>query len=122
MNRLPVRVKEKVFEKVMDIATITNLEKKDRKAYEQSLKRYRDLKNALDASEQKGREEGEMIGLEKGQQIGLEKGQEIGEQKKLRSGIINLYKEDLPISLIAKVMETDEGTVMRILKEEGLVG
>ncbi|WP_209333009.1 PD-(D/E)XK nuclease family transposase, partial [Lunatimonas salinarum] len=117
LERLPGRVKEKIFEKVMDIATLTNLEKKDRRAYEQSLKRYRDLKNALDASEQKGLEKGLEKGREEGEQIGLEK----GKMEVLRSGIINLYKENLPTPLIAKVMEIDEGTVMRILKEEGLV-
>ena len=115
LERMPGRVQEKIFEKVMDIATITNLEKKERRAYEQSLKRYRDLKNALVASEQKG----EQIGLEKGEQIGLEKGEQIGEQKKIRSGIVNLYKENMPLNLIARVMEVSEAEVEKILNEEG---
>lgn len=96
----------------MDIATITNLEKKERRAYEQSLKRYRDLKNALDASEQKG--------LEKGEQIGLEKGEQIGEQKKIRIGIVNLNKENMSLNLIARVMEVSVAEVEKILKEEEL--
>ena len=104
LERLPGRVQEKIFEKVMDIATITNLEKKERRAYEQSLKRYRDLKNALDAREQKG----------------LEKGEQIGEQKKIRVGIVNLYKENMSLNLIARVMEVSVAEVEKILKEEEL--
>ncbi|WP_114752781.1 Rpn family recombination-promoting nuclease/putative transposase [Pleomorphovibrio marinus] len=105
LERVPVRIREKIFEKVMDIATLINLEKKDRKAYEQSLKQYRDLKNALDASKL----EGEKLGIEK------------GEQKKMRSGVINLYKEKIPISVIAKAMELEVTRVEDILRGEGLL-
>jgi hypothetical protein len=113
LERVPVRIREKIFEKVMDIATIVNLEKKDRKAYEQSLKQYRDLKNALDASKL----EGEKLGIEKGERLGIEK----GEQKKMRSGVINLYKEKIPISVIAKAMELEVTRVEDILRGEGLL-
>jgi hypothetical protein len=47
-------IQEKIFSKVMEMAELVNLEKKDRKAYEESLKNYLDLKNALDSSEEKG--------------------------------------------------------------------
>jgi putative protein kinase ArgK-like GTPase of G3E family len=86
----------------MDIATIVNLEKKDR---QQSLKQYRDLKNALDASKLEGRMEDEKLGIEKGK----------------RSGVINLYKEKVPISVIAKAMELEVSRVEGILREEGLL-
>jgi hypothetical protein len=43
LERVPARIRDKIFEKVMDISTIVNLEKKDRKAYEESMKQYQDL-------------------------------------------------------------------------------
>ncbi len=113
LERVPVRIREKIFEKVMDIATLVNLEKKDRKAYEQSLKQYRDLKNALDASKLEGKLEGEKLGLERGEKLGLEKGK--------RSGVINFFNEKVPVPVIAKAMELDESKVEGILREEGLL-
>ena len=110
LERVPARIREKIFEKVMDIATIVNLEKKDR---QQSLKQYRDLKNALDASKLEGRMEGEKLGMEKGEKLGIEKGK--------RSGVVNFYKEKVPISLIAKAMELEVSKVEDILREEGLL-
>jgi hypothetical protein len=96
LERLPSRVKEKIFEKAMDIATLTNLKKKDRRAYEQK-------------GLEKGREERAQIGLEK------------GKMEVLRSGIINLFEKNIPLDLIAEVMEVDVVEVKRILKEEGLI-
>ena len=64
LERLPEVLQEKIFSKVMDIAELVNLDRKDRKAYEESLKNYRDLKNALDSSEEKGFELGKQVGVE----------------------------------------------------------
>ncbi|WP_157972270.1 hypothetical protein [Pleomorphovibrio marinus] len=105
----------------MDIATLVNLEKKDRKAYEQSLKQYRDLKNALDASKLEGKLEGEKLGLERGEKLGIEKGEKLGLEKGKRSGVINFFNEKVPVPVIAKAMELDESKVEGILREEGLL-
>ncbi len=51
MERLPEVIHEKIFAKVMNTAELAILDKKDGKAYGESLKNYRDLKNALDSSE-----------------------------------------------------------------------
>jgi hypothetical protein len=42
----------------MDIESILKLEKTDPKAYKESLKIYRDLKNVLDSSFEQGFEQG----------------------------------------------------------------
>lgn len=57
LEKLPEFLQEKMFSKVMDIATISKLDKKERVACEESLKQYRDLKNVLDSSFEKGRVE-----------------------------------------------------------------
>ncbi len=48
----------------MDLAELGNLEKKDLKALEECLENYRDLKNALDSSEEKGIEKGKLLANE----------------------------------------------------------
>jgi predicted transposase YdaD len=87
----------------MEMAELVNLEKKDRKAYEESLKNYRDLKNALDASE--------AMGIEKGKQIGIE------ETKVL--DIIGFYKEGASLEMISRAMQMDIEKVKEILKDIG---
>lgn len=100
LERLPDELQEKIFTKVMDIAEVVNLEKKDRKYYEESLKNYRDLKNALDSSE------------EKGKQIGIE------ETKRLNS--INFYKAGVAVEVISKAIGIEIEELKTLLKDAGL--
>jgi len=107
LERLPGGIQEKIFLKVMEMAELVNLEKKDRKAYEESLKNYRDLKNALDSSE--------AIGIEKG--FGLVK--QVGVEETKRLGVINLYKEGASLEMISRAMQMDIEKVKEILKDVG---
>ncbi len=81
LEKKPVKLQEKIFEKAFKIAELAKFSPEERHAYEDSLKYYRDLKNSLDTSFEDGKAEGEQIGLEKGEQIGLEKGEQIGLEK-----------------------------------------
>ena len=73
LERLPEALQHKIFEKVMSIAELLKLEKTDRQAYEESLKKHRDLKNAMDTQYMLGVEEGIEKGMEKGMEKGIEK-------------------------------------------------
>ncbi len=53
-DRIPEKIKDKIFQKVFKIAEFHNLNPTDRQAYEDSLKYYRDLKNSLDTAELDG--------------------------------------------------------------------
>lgn len=75
LDKKPIKLQEKIFEKVFKLAEVAKFSAEERTAYEDSLKYYRDLKNSLDTSFEEGKVEGEQIGLEKGEQIGLEKGE-----------------------------------------------
>jgi len=112
LERLPDKLQSKIFEKVMGIAELVKLEKTDRKAYEESLKKHRDLKNAMDTQ----RREGFELGMEKGMEKGIEKGQ----LEKTRLGTINLFKHGVPIETIAKSFEISEDAVRNILRDAGL--
>ena len=54
-DRIPEKIKDKIFNKLFQIAEYENLSKEDRTSYEDSLKYYRDLKNSFDTAEEDGR-------------------------------------------------------------------
>ncbi len=58
LDRLPENLKEKVFERVFEVAEIAKFSHEEYLSYEDSLKYYRDLKNSLDTAKEEGREEG----------------------------------------------------------------
>jgi predicted transposase/invertase (TIGR01784 family) len=76
----------KIFEKVMSIAELLKLEKTDRRAYEESLKKHRDLKNAMDTQYMLGLEEGMDKGIEIGLENRIEKGIEKAADMMLKAG------------------------------------
>ncbi|HAA15874.1 MAG TPA: hypothetical protein DCE41_30850 [Cytophagales bacterium] len=60
MNRLeqiPVKLQERIFEKLFAAAEIAQFTPDQMNSYEQSLKHYRDLKNSLDTAYEEGKEE-----------------------------------------------------------------
>jgi len=54
LDRIPEKIKDKIFEKVFKIAEYSKLNPDERVAYEDSLKYYRDLKNSLDKAFEDG--------------------------------------------------------------------
>jgi len=70
LNRLdkkPIKLQEKVFEKVFKLAEVAKFSPEERTAYEDSLKYYRDLKNSLDTSFEEGKAEGKEEGKAEGE-------------------------------------------------------
>ena len=53
----PQQLQDKVFERLFESAEIAKFSQKDRFAYEESLKYYRDIKNVVDTSKEEGKEE-----------------------------------------------------------------
>ncbi|WP_158860485.1 hypothetical protein [Lunatibacter salilacus] len=94
-------IQEKIFAKVMDIAELVNLDKKVRKAYEESLKHYRDLKNALDSSEAKGEAQ--------------------GREMEKRNSFINFYKAGVSVETISQATQLDIKAVKAILTDSGIL-
>ena len=82
LDRIPDKLRERIFEKLFETAEIAKFDNQQRSAYEDSLKHYRDLKNSMDTAEEKGieigREEGIGIGREEGIEIGREEGVGVG--------------------------------------------
>jgi hypothetical protein len=79
LDKVPDKLRERVFEKLFETAEIAKFTPDQIRSYEDSLKYYRDLKNSLDTA----KEEGIEIGVEKGR---VERNIEIA-KKALRKGI-----------------------------------
>ncbi len=62
LDKVPDKLRERVFEKLFETAEIAKFTPEQVRSYEDSLKYYRDLKNSLDTA----REEGLLEGLEQG--------------------------------------------------------
>ena len=91
LDHRPVKLQERIFEKVFKVAEIAKFSPDDCKAYEGSLKYYRDLKNVIDT----GRSEGFAEGLHEGEQLGIQKGRQEGEQIGLQKTYDKLIKSGM---------------------------
>ena len=57
LQNRPKKLQERVFAKLFEAAEIAKFSPKEREAYEESLKYYRDIKNVVDTSREEGRGE-----------------------------------------------------------------
>ncbi|MEZ5038434.1 MAG: PD-(D/E)XK nuclease family transposase [Saprospiraceae bacterium] len=90
LQNRPKTLQDKIFKKLFEAAEIANFSLEDRQAYEDSLKYYRDLKNVVDTSREKGIEEGKIEGRKEGK---IEGKIEVA---------IELKKNKVPIEIIIK--------------------
>lgn len=74
---------------------------RERTAYEDSLKHYRDLKNATDTARLEGTEEGFGLGLEKGKALGLEEGKALGLEEGKRDTARRMLAKGMTVELVA---------------------
>ena len=82
----PAALQERIFDKVFQTAELAQFDKKQRMAYEDSLKYYRDVKNVIDTAKEEAREEGKEEGRKE-------------EKKKIAA---NLLKYGLSIEVVAE--------------------
>ncbi|MGN0281364.1 MAG: Rpn family recombination-promoting nuclease/putative transposase [Prevotella sp.] len=58
LTERPAALRDKIFDRLFQVAAIAKFTPVELKEYEDSLKTYRDLKNSIDTAEEKGRAEG----------------------------------------------------------------
>jgi predicted transposase/invertase (TIGR01784 family) len=58
LQERPLKLQERIFEKLFEIAEIAKFDSQERIAYEDSLKYYRDIKNSIATAREEGREKG----------------------------------------------------------------
>jgi len=148
LQKLPIRMQEKIFKKVMHVAELAKLNPEERSAYEHSLKNYRDLQNVKDSYFLEGKEKGWIEGKEKGwiegkekgwiegkekgwiegKEKGLIEGKEMGLEEGLLQGeiagriqvAIQARKQDLPIKTIVAITQIPEHELMEIFLKNSI--
>ncbi|WKN41680.1 Rpn family recombination-promoting nuclease/putative transposase [Tunicatimonas pelagia] len=98
LDRIPNELREGVFERLFEVAEIAKFSKEEAKAYEDSLKSYRDLKNSLDTA------------FEEGIEKGIEKERKVVVRNSLNAG--------LSLEMIASITRLSQEEIRRI-KNEG---
>ncbi len=106
-ERIPEKLRDKIFQKLFQVAEYQALSKTERIAYEDSVKYYRDLKNSLETAEEKGFQKAE------------EKYQTIIEQERSKAKQERREKEEA-IKKLARKMKKYGESIDEIMKETGL--
>jgi predicted transposase/invertase (TIGR01784 family) len=60
LDRIPEELRERIFERLFEVAEIAKFTPEEVRSYEDSLKSYRDLKNSLDTAREEGKIEGKI--------------------------------------------------------------
>ena len=87
LDNQPTYLRNEVFNRLFSQAEIARFDKTELKAYEDSLKAYRDIKNSLDTAKEKGRAEGLAEGRAEGHAEGLAEGLAEGRAKGHAEGL-----------------------------------
>ncbi|CAN5832352.1 Rpn family recombination-promoting nuclease/putative transposase [soil metagenome] len=91
LQERPLKLQEKIFDKLFAEAEIAKLKPEDMNAYEQSLKVYRDNYSVMKTAE--------IMGMEKG----MEKGMEMGKEEEKKEIAKRLKKKGLDLETIIEV-------------------
>ncbi len=110
LDNQPQSLRDKVFDRLFTQAEIATFTPRELKAYEDSRKAYRDLKNCLDTAIKEGIKEGMEEGLKKGMEEGLKKGLKKGLMKGLEQG---RAEGAIVIAKKMKAMGLDDATIMQ---------
>ena len=115
LDHVPAALQERVFKHLFKAAQIAQFEPKEREAYENSLKYYRDLKNVTDTAHEAGIEEGFEQGLEQGLERGREEGLEKGRQKEREDVARTMLQSGLSIEQTAELTKLTESQVRELM-------
>jgi len=104
LQNRPPALQERIFQKLFEAAEIAKFTPDEKNKYEESLKYYRDLKNVVDTSFDKGKVEGKVEGKAEGKAEGKVEGKEernleIALQMKAKGMDINLIAEITGLSI-----------------------
>lgn len=82
----PAELQGRVFERLFQAAEISKFNSRERRAYEQSVNAYRDIKNGMDSARKEGLKKGIKQGLQQGLQQGIKQGIKQGLQQGIQQG------------------------------------
>ncbi len=110
LERIPEKIREKIFLKLFQVAEISKLTPEEYKQYEASVNAYRDITNIQNTSFEKG----EKKGRREGRQEGLREGRREGERKGKIDVARNLLTEGVDISVVMSATGFTEEELRRL--------
>ena len=117
LEKRPKALRDKVFDRLFKEAEIATFSSEELRAYEDSLKAYRDIKNSIDTAKREGRAEGRAEGLVEGRAEGLVKGRAEGRAEGLVEGRAE-ERVEIARKMKAKGFTASEVSEMTGLNEE----
>ncbi|MGK7947013.1 MAG: Rpn family recombination-promoting nuclease/putative transposase [Microcystaceae cyanobacterium] len=108
----PEKLREGIFRQLFELAEIAQFSPEEQRAYQDSLKYYRDLNNVVETSKQEGR----MIGREEGIKEGIKEGIVIGKEEGIEEGRA-LGKEEGIKALLIKQLSRKLGEIPDTVKQ-----
>ena len=99
LDNQPTYLRNEVFNRLFSQAEIARFDKTELKAYEDSLKAYRDIKNSLDTAKEEGRAEGRAEGLAEGRAEGLAEGRAEGHAEGASEKALAVARELLAMNM-----------------------
>lgn len=106
----PATLQGRIFEKLFRTAEISKFSENERRAYEQSINAYRDIKNGMDAAKEEGLKEG----IKKGREEGLAEGREEGRAEEKRSNARMMKALGIPAETIREVTGLSLGEIDKL--------
>jgi predicted transposase/invertase (TIGR01784 family) len=108
LDTIPSALNEEIFHRTFAIAQLSQFSSEERKAYEDSIKYYQDLKNSVDTARtegclREGIELGKQAGRFEGMQEGMEKGTQLGIDREKREVAKRMLAKGLEASLVAEL-------------------
>ena len=101
LERIPDRLRERIFDRLFEVAEVAKFSREELLSYEDSLKYYRDLKNSLDTAFEEGMIEGVM------------KGKMEGKIEVIKNGLLS----GLDLSVLSKLTGLTEEEIRKIIEE-----
>lgn len=106
LERMPFKAQKAIFEKLLDVADVANLDEKERARYDATLKAYRDYVNTVRSADRRATERGWNKGLEAGLAEGFSKANREHAKKMKQKGF--------PIETIAEITELTPDEIERL--------
>lgn len=105
MDAIPAILKEPIFEKAFDVATLSNMEKNDYILYQISKSKKYDMELLADEAEERG----------------MERGMELGMEKKDTKNILTIHSKGYTPMQISDLLDIPIGKVVDVLQKHGLI-
>jgi len=114
LREKPEWLQGEIFEKLFSEAELAKLTPEEMNRYEESLKVYRDNKNAMDYAVKVAAEEAMQQGIQRGMQQGLQQGQQQGRLAERIEVAREMKTDNMPVEQIMKITKLSREEIEKL--------